>query len=164
MSITPDAVHLARAAVRKAVHCIIDDRLGAEGFTSLPLFPGSSLTRTDPSNPLDGLRAGVWVRDIANAFIHEYATAARAEGRSWAEVADALGLTEPSDCGTSSGEQAFEWATRGSLCYLTWECATCGQRVEDHGPYYADPQDIERGHAVGCAQWRRAIETYRGEA
>ena len=40
---------------------------------------------------------------------------------------------------------------------LRWECASCGARVHDTGPYAAHPDDNETGHAPGCHRYAADI-------
>src|SRR6185312_5323562 len=67
-------------------------------------IPGFSLPHRDVE-PLAGVRAAVLARDVAVRCVREYALAARAEGRSWDEVAVALGV-ERGEGWVSRGERA----------------------------------------------------------
>lgn len=162
MSVVADV----RAAVRNTVRTVLRGWHGPEGLTDRPLWPGAETTAPEPANWIEAVRAARLLVETSNSVMVEFACSARADGHTWDEVAEALGLTE--DDGAAPAVRAFEWAMRcwaaSDASYLAWECATCGKRVQDHGPYYADPQDVERGHALDCARWRRAIEAYRGEA
>jgi hypothetical protein len=58
--------------------------------------------------------------------------------------------------------QSLRLAGRGWRDYptLRWTCATCGQRITDHGPVDPDPGDMERGHASDCERHRAALSAW----
>lgn len=121
-------------------------------------------------DPLTGVRAALLARNVAVAELRRYAEAARGAGRSWDEVAEALGI-EASDDDEPRAEQAYlllmegrplpeDESSRTWLLAARWTCATCGQRVHDSGPFGSHPDDVEDGHAVTCARRAAAIAVF----
>lgn len=122
-------------------------------------------------DPLTGVRAALLARNVAVAELLRYAEAARGTGRSWDEVAEALGI-EASDDGEPRAEQAYllivegrplpedesRWSPQRTA---RWTCATCGQRVRDSGPFASHPDDVEDGHAATCTRRAAALAAYR---
>jgi hypothetical protein len=100
-----------------------------------------------------------------------YAEQARGAGRPWDDVAEALGIGVTED-GEPRDEQGVPPADRGPAAAADepswfhrptarWTCSTCGQRITDHGPFESHPDDVEEGHAEGCARREAEIATYR---
>lgn len=155
------------AQVRQVVR-----RLAVEGFGTEAVevaIPGfDRITRPGLADPLAGVQAGVLVRAVAGREIREAATDARAAGRSWDEIADALGLTDDEDGppGTRA-ERAFEQVAGRSDAFraadVRWTCAWCGQRVTDRGPFESHPHDREDGHAADCARQGAELAAWRVE-
>ena len=91
-----------------------------------------------------------------------YAEQARGAGRSWDDVAEALGI-EATEDGEPRDEQAYllliegrplpadepSWFHRPTA---RWTCTSCGQRITDHGPFESHPDDVEHGHAEICTR------------
>jgi hypothetical protein len=94
--------------------------------------------------------------------------AARAAGRSWDEVGEALGLP---DDGDPIGEVVFALIVEGrepqrprELFWLpstSWRCASCGELVQDRGPFESHPDDNESGHTDDCARHRADVQAWR---
>lgn len=132
------------------------------------------LTRPRLDDPLAGVRAALLVRAVADAQLDRQATDARAAGRSWDEIGEALGLPdEAAGADRPRGEAAFEWLVagrepeppdRGGLFrepVTSWRCGTCGALVSDRGPFEFHPDDQESGHAQGCARHAAEVAVWR---
>ncbi len=126
------------------------------------------------AEPIAGVRAAVLARGVAAAQLRDYAQQARADGHSWDDLAEAMGL-----------EQAGGPATRGERAYLhlfedgplhpdapgrswgrapaRWRCGSCGQHVTDRGPFEAAPYNNETGHAPDCGRHAADVAAYRSE-
>lgn len=154
--------------IRLRVERIVKDELvaerGAAAVVGVPLGPGYS---TLVDRPADQLAAAATARRVAYAAEHlarDYAKRARAEGRSWAQVAQALQFDH--DGHDDPGIAAFHWvAPTPSQPYdqvlLWWECATCGARVTDRGPFSGHPDDVEEGHRESCDRHLDEIKEFR---
>lgn len=161
------ATDRARGDVRALVRRVAETVHGAT--VTHRAVPGYQvLTDTVLDDPLAGVRAADLVQRVAAGQVRDHADAARAAGRTWDEIADALGITDGS-------------AARGELAYLLlvdhqplpvdlpsfhrsstwWRCTTCGQRVTDHGPYDPHPSDREEGHAPDCGRLAADLSAYR---
>ncbi len=157
-----------RVAIRRAAQ----EAYGAE-VVETPVEGFRVLTNTTLSDPLVGVRAAVLARDVALGQMLTYAEEARGAGRSWDEVAEALGI-EAREGGALRGEQAFlllvegrplpseerSWWDRSAA---RWTCTACGQRVTDHGPFESHPDDNEQGHADSCTRRETALSAYNRE-
>ncbi|GAA1858722.1 hypothetical protein GCM10009836_43700 [Pseudonocardia ailaonensis] len=128
------------------------------------------LTRTELDDPVAGIRAAVLARSIAAAEIRCYAEQARAGGRSWDEIGEAIGLEE---AGAERGELAFGLVVENrplpfhppfELISAWWRCGSCGERVRDRGPFEANPANTESGHASSCRRHAAEIAAYRMRA
>lgn len=123
-------------------------------------------------DPTIGVRSALFLRNVAESQIYEYAKAARAAGRSWDEIGEALEL--PDYDFESRGAVAFRWLVEGcepdpepeglpslrTPC-LWWRCGTCDQQVTDRGPFESHPDDNEFGHAAGCARHRADVGAWQ---
>lgn len=140
-------------------------RVAVEAFDAreveVPIPGFTVLTDHALTDPLAGVRAALFLRNVAEGQLYDYARAARAAGRSWDEIGDALDLPEAEY--RSRGEEAFVWLVEGREpepdsppLYRTpsvyWRCSTCGQQVTDRGPFESHPSDNESGHAEGCTR------------
>lgn len=135
-------------------------RLAVEGFgareVAVPIGQ-TSLTRPGVDDAMAGLHAAHLVGRVAKAAIADYAVESRAAGRTWTEIGAALGIGGE-DWPGAVAERAFDQITRDefgdrwSRRSVRWTCASCGQRVTDTGPFPSHPDDIESGHAEGCAR------------
>lgn len=130
------------------------------------------LTESRLDDPLAAVRAADLLARVAEAQRTDHARAARASGRSWDEIGEALDL--PVDGDRPRDEAAFEWLIEGRapnatgpdhLSFRTpttwWRCSACGQQVSDRGPYESHPDDNEHGHADGCPRRVAAIGAWR---
>lgn len=128
-----------------------------------------ALTRTGLDDPLAGIRAAVLARNAALAEIRAYAEQARGGGRTWEEVAEALGLDEagfdapPAQLAFGLVAENRPLPFRESFERLDawWSCGSCGERVRDHGPFEANPADNETGHAPTCRRHAADIAAAR---
>jgi hypothetical protein len=157
-------------AVREQIRRIARDVHGAL-FVETSIEGCQVLTCAGLDDPLSGVRAAVLVGEVAAGQIAEYATAARAAGRSWDEVAAVLGVQEGPY--NSRAEVVFGgliehrplpveerngWGERSTA---RWTCGTCGGRVTDSGPFEGHPADNESGHADTCARMGAEVAAYR---
>ena len=122
--------------------------------------------------PLDGIRAALFVRDVAARHVRTYAEQARADGVGWAQIGTALGLADKAErTGTPVGEAAWSYVIEGlrpgqvpddpwRQHSARWTCGSCGQRVTDRGPFSPHPDDCEQGHARDCARYRAALAAF----
>lgn len=166
----------ARAARRAAAR-----RLGNLVFeVAVELFEGrvveepiegyQLLTRRRLADPLAGVRAAHLLQNVAGRELAEHVDAARAAGRSWEQIGEALNL--PVGEGEEPrGEAAFALIVEGRRPERTqglyrepctsWRCSSCGELVRDRGPFESHPADNEPGHAESCARYRADIAAWR---
>lgn len=134
------------------------------------------LARSRLDDPLAGIRAALLVRAVGAAQLYQHATDARAAGRSWEEIGEALELPcVAAGASRPSGEAAFEWLIEGhepeppdsSGVRLfrepaaSWRCGKCGALVTDRGPFESHPDDNESGHAETCTRHAHEIAGWR---
>jgi len=164
MSVFEEATPRERLAyrVRGQIRRLAIDGFGARETTA-PIGD-SGLTHPILDDPMAGLQAAVLTRNVAAATIHDGAVDARAAGRTWGEIAEAVGI-EDDDRFAPPGERAFEEIVGRpdlfALASLRWTCTTCGRRVSDSGPYESHPDDNEHGHAETCDRHERAVSAWR---
>ncbi|MDN5916086.1 MAG: hypothetical protein L0I76_13450 [Pseudonocardia sp.] len=140
--------------------------------SEVPIEGFRLLTESRLDDPLAGVRAADLLARVADAQRTDHARAARAAGRSWDEIGEALEL--PLDGDRPRGEAAFEWLIEGRAPESTgpadglfrtpttwWRCSACGQQVSDRGPYESHPDDNEHGHTEGCPRRAAAIGAWR---
>jgi hypothetical protein len=126
------------------------------------------LTRRRLVDPLPGVRAAAVLRDAARRVLVDAVEAARAAGRSWDEIGTALSMP---DDGDPIGEVAFALIVEGRepqrprelfrLPSTSWRCASCGEPVQDRGPFESHPDDNESGHTDDCARHRADMEAWK---
>ena len=166
------AARLVRMAIRRAAveefgrRESFEDGEGGENL-------GPALDVADV--PLAGVRAALVAHRVAFGQMRDFAERARGAGRSWADVADALGLATGDEEPRLPGEVAFEWLIEGRdpdgerdrswarRPTAWWTCSACGGRVTDRGPFEPHPDDNETGHTPDCARHRAAVDAYRRE-
>lgn len=156
-----------RTAIRRLAH-----ELFGSALVEIPIEGMTLVSRPGLDDPLAGVRAAVLARDVAVAEMRAYAQEARAAGRSWDDVAEALGI-EPADDGESRAETAYlllveqrPLPSNNPSRYrpsARWACANCGQWITDRGPFGAHPDDREEGHAPGCPRRAAELADYRFE-
>lgn len=136
----------------------------------VPIWPGARTTKTTVE-PLAGIRAAIFVRDVARNRIHEYVKEARGAGRTWAEIAAVFDLD--AEVTNHPGAAVFEYAAIGEPLprperrypfdprNVHWRCASCGLLITDSGPYNGNPVDDESGHAETCERHAAEIAAWR---
>ncbi len=114
------------------------------------------------AGPMGGLRP-----ETAARICRERAERARADGITWAQIGEALGL-DPGSGGKSGhdlGVAAFEhFAGEPGLrsqASFRFRCASCGEYITDRGPLEGHPEDNEQGHAEGCVRLAADIVAWR---
>jgi hypothetical protein len=144
---------------------------GGVGYGPDPGFAKYGI-RPQPQ-PLAAVRAARTVRQEAAGLLGEHIDRARGAGHTWTDLAGALGLTKDAEReGIPDGEAAFCWATTGRIDgdrgpfwgyepRRSWRCASCEERVTDHGPFNGNPDDDETGHAPGCARHTADLAAWR---
>jgi hypothetical protein len=159
--------HLQRLAERIAV-----EQFGGE-IVEEPIPGFQLLTRRRLVDPLPGVRAARAIASAARGLLGEQASDARAAGRSWDEIGEALGLSagaadEPraeAAFGEIAEGRRAEPAWRSFRTPSTyWRCGSCGELVTDYGlTGSSHPDDQESGHAETCARHRAALATSRAD-
>lgn len=146
---------------------MIMEQSGDSGFTTEPVWEGSTSTRQVPP-PAKMMRLAVMAQTAAHAIVATTAAAMRGQGTPWRDIFPLLDIEDPT--GHSPGEAAFRYvAGPGNPdyphdpIYVNWTCATCKARVSDSGPYNGHPEDNERGHAQGCARHTSEIVAFLQE-
>ncbi|MDQ1675715.1 MAG: hypothetical protein QOC93_859 [Actinomycetota bacterium] len=142
----------------------VTEELGPDGVGYGP-DPGFAKYGNRPQpDPLAAVRVARTIRREAAQLLGEHIDRARGAGHTWTDLAAALGLTKLADeAGIPVDEAAFCWATTGRIDgdrgpfsgyepRRSWRCASCQERVSDHGPFNGNPDDDETGHAPGCAR------------
>jgi hypothetical protein len=121
------------------------------------LWPG-----TRYAGPLAGLRPQAAARVCC-----ERAERARADGITWEQIGEALGLNLGWDgkSGPDLGVAAFEHFTGEPgpwrQASFRFRCASCGGYITDRGPTQDHPEDNEQGHAEGCVRLAADIVAWR---
>jgi hypothetical protein len=127
----------------------------------VPIDGFAAITRRALDNPLAGVRAAVLARNVAARQLRDYAEQARGAGRTWDEVAEALGIAADED-ETPRDERAYLLLVEGRTglgdrasagfhrSSARWTCASCGERITDWGPFGPNPDDMEQGHHQSC--------------
>ncbi len=168
---TPTPQQRAVWSLQAAIQTVARDAYGA-AIVERPI-PGFSISDRNVE-PIAGVRAAVLARDVAGGRLRHYAELARADGTSWDNIADALGIA------TGDGQ----WS-RAELAYLhliegrplqpddelprrpqpvaRWRCASCGEHVVDRGPFEAAPYNNEDGHSPDCARHAAEVAAYWAE-
>lgn len=154
------AVWSLRTEIRRTAR----DVYGA-AVVETPIEGMQVMTRSGLDDPLAGVRAAVLARDVAVGALRTYAEQARGAGRSWDDIAAAVGLEPTQSEGELRDEQAYllliegrplpdstRWPSWYDRATARWTCATCGQPVTDTGPFEGSPLQTEDGHAPDCAR------------
>jgi hypothetical protein len=166
----------ARAQVRIRIANMVDS-LAVDGYEATrhedPVEGFRVITRTRLDPALAGLRAAAAIRAAAYAQIYEHAMNARGDGATWAQIGRALGIDGEEWEGQDPAETIYRylvwdeplpdvspsWGRREGKA--RWTCRSCGQRVSDDGPWEANPENIESGHAEDCERHRAEIAAVR---
>lgn len=156
-----------RDLVKKAIQAAVP----ADQMVERKHRPDSDYTWCEPS-PRAGLDAALQVLAIAQRQAYDSVLGLRAEGVSWDQAADLLGIEWSEDY--VRRERAYElvlgptpkdsspWRDRT----LYWYCAGplgCGEFITDRGPYNGYPSDCEDGHADGCRRHAAEIKAHADE-
>jgi hypothetical protein len=159
------------SAVSRRLQALVEE-LAVERFEGQvvvePIEGYQILTRRRLVDPFPGVRAAAVLRDAARRVLVDSVEAARAAGRSWDEIGEALRL--PGD-GDPVGEVAFALIVEGRepqrprelfrVPSTSWRCASCGELVQDRGPFESHPDDNESGHTDACARHRADVHDWR---
>ncbi|SDH02872.1 hypothetical protein [Pseudonocardia oroxyli] len=166
--LTPGA--RATLAMQDQIRRAACDNHGAS-LVETPVAGFTLLTRTTIDDALAGIRAAVAARNTASAEIRRYAEQARGSGRSWDEIAEALGI-RADDHDELPAILAFCLVVenrplpfRESFHRLDawWRCESCDQQVRDHGPFDGHPAHNESGHAATCRRHAAEVAASRIE-
>ncbi len=160
----PDAYYEARQAI------VNDARAQGKKLITRKAWPGACGDITY-AEPLEGIRIALTRASAARRTVDDYVKIAREEGRTWAQVGQALGLAgTTADRGVPLAEAAFEYVVpvrEDSLRFDTpsfgWHCRSCGEFVSDRGPYESHPEDNEHGHAERCARMAEGVAAHDAE-
>ncbi|MCF7553769.1 hypothetical protein [Pseudonocardia sp. WMMC193] len=158
----------ARERVRQLAERLAVEEFGGEVVVE-PIPGYQVLTRRRLVDPLPGVRAGRALANAARGLLVEQARDARAAGRTWDEIGEALGLTDSDE---PRAEAAFADIVEGRRANAhrrsfrspstSWRCGSCGQLVTDYGPTDSShPDDQESGHADTCARHRAVLAQWR---
>jgi hypothetical protein len=121
------------------------------------------------AEPLAGIQAAQVLTDSAARIRREYTQHARAEGTTWQQIGQPLGLDQGADgkSGYDLGVAAFEHFESGPDIWnqsnFHYHCASCGEWITDRGPYESHPEDNERGHAEDCARFAAELAAWQAE-
>jgi hypothetical protein len=108
----------------------------------VPIDGFAAITRRALDDPLAGVRAAVLARNVAARQLRDYAEQARGAGRTWDEVAEALGIAADED-ETPRDERAYLLLIEGRTglgdrasagfhrSSARWTYASCGERITD---------------------------------
>jgi hypothetical protein len=158
--------------LQTAIERVARDVYGAQ-IVQVPSEGFERATKQKLDDPLAGVQAALLARSVAVAQMQAYAEQARGAGRSWDDVAEALGI-EATEDDEPRDEQAYRLLIEGRPLPVDepswfhrpkawWTCTTCGQQVADHGPFESHPDDVETGHAEACVRRSTALAVYREE-
>ncbi|OJG06123.1 hypothetical protein BG618_02848 [Pseudonocardia autotrophica] len=149
-----------RGAIVDSIQRVAIELFGATIVERRP-FPEASFAIQVVDDPLAGVRAAALALSVGRARLYDFACQARSVGRTWQDIADALGI---SDNHGIPAELAFELVVEGSTAHARaawrptagWTCGDCGWTVADGGPYDAIVANNETGHDESCPRLRRA--------
>jgi hypothetical protein len=133
------------------------------------ISPTIDMTHQTPTDWRDGIQAARFASAYAHQQMLRYATKARGEGVTWADLAESLGIKSEADAyGKSPAEAAFELVSgHDDRSYrsptVSWECISCGARVTDRGPYNGHPDDDENGHTESCRRHRADLAAFKAK-
>ena len=150
-----DHEFLVRTEARNAIARIVKDAGGE--MTDRPVMRSRPDATTREPEPLAGIKAAVALERAARRACLEHIRSAREDGKSWAQIADALGLAADPGTGMTRAARAYEYAAP-SPDWFTWTCG-CGQLVRDYGPELG-PDEGEKGHAEGCGRFASAVAAW----
>lgn len=164
--LSDEAVQQAQPGLDGVINRIVQAH-DPEAFDERPMFPGARTTVLRPK-PLLAIAAARLVATTAEGVTISAVREARGMGVGWQEIGEALGVEAANDYDLRVG--AFEHCCpRDDDTYfrpasIMWTCGGpdgCGARVTDRGPYEADPENNESGHAAGCRRFAMAVQAAR---
>lgn len=139
-----------RERVRQAVLAMVRESGGM--IVHRPVLPGQP-DWPEPE-PLAGIKAARHIGWAAQQAVRRLAAQARSDGRSWAQIGEAMGFRRDPGHGVFPAVEGFRVAASdlGGGLSASWRCPQCGAVVLDYGPEAGGPADSERGHGEGCAR------------
>ncbi|SDH19192.1 hypothetical protein [Pseudonocardia oroxyli] len=160
----------AREQIRRLAERLAVEEFGGEVLDE-PIPGYQVLTRRRLVDPLPGVRAAQALAAAARGLLVEQSRDARAAGRSWDEIGQALGLSD-SEADEPRAEAAFADLVEGRRPNAhwrafrspstSWRCGSCHELVTDYGPRDSPhPDDQESGHADTCTRHRAALAQWR---
>lgn len=155
-----DDTSTARRLIRNAVLTMVRESGGQ--VTRIPRGePGAGWTE-DAAGPLEGIAAARQLEHAAAGHWRNLARDARASGKSWQQIGEALACQGDPEHGITPAREAFrvlapDYGTGRSFGYT---CGTCGHLVIDRGPECGHPEDQERGHAERCARFAATVAAW----
>lgn len=158
--------------VLRLMERLVVDQFGGE-IEEEPIPGYQMLTRRRVADPLIGVRAAKAMASAARGLLVEQARDARAAGRSWDEIGEALGLSDGA-ADEPRAEAAFAEIVEGRRAgpawrslqtpSTYWRCGSCGELVTDYGlTGSSHPDDQESGHAETCARHQAALAAWRAD-
>ncbi|MCE3552408.1 hypothetical protein LWC33_13170 [Pseudonocardia sp. RS11V-5] len=162
----------AREQLHRLAERIAVEQFGGE-IVEEPIPGYQVLTRRRLVDPLSGVRAARALASAARGLLVEQAREARAVGRSWEEIGEALGLSDGA-ADEERAEAAFAEIVEGRRAEsywpsvrspsTSWRCGPCGELVTDYGlSGSSHPDDQESGHADTCTRHRAALAAWRAD-
>lgn len=156
------ATRRSRELIRIAIHTAC--REAGVKITPRPVIASEPSGPSVPEpEPLAALAAARSLERAARDAWRQHAKAAREDGRTWADIGEALGYADDPQPGmTSVAEHAFAALASdlGRGPSFGWTCPACLQTVLDYGPEMGHAEDAERGHAEGCARLAESARAY----
>ncbi|MFJ9365423.1 hypothetical protein ACIRRA_13525 [Nocardia sp. NPDC101769] len=144
-------------AVERAVHEELRAQFGKGAVVMRSIGAGLSSNMPDPVDPVQGIDVAIRTVRQAERLLDRYVRQARALGRSWKQIGEALDLDMIDG---DPAERAFEYVTaepdRFDSRRMTWRCGSCDRLISDYGPY-TGPSDSEEGHTDSCIRHRAEI-------
>lgn len=116
----------------------------------------------EPADPAQAIELARLIEGTARGLWRRYAEQARGAGKTWLELADAVGVDADEDerdhlaFRLITGEPTSSWREP----YASWRCGSCGERIRDVGPYGGHPDDSESGHAEDCMRHKAEVAQY----
>jgi len=122
--------------------------------------------RSAVHDPLAAITAATALGHAATAAIRDHARTAREDGRTWAQIGEAMGFRPDPRAGIDAPYIA--WKAFGAVASdlgsgqnsFAWTCPSCLRLIADYGPEAGSPADAEHGHAEGCARLAETVRAY----
>jgi hypothetical protein len=156
-----DAAYQFKEAIRRVL--LQAARADGTGVHERKLW-GTTMT-VPMAEPLTGIRYAHIAQDVAAGLIKDYVAAARADGLAWLQIGDALGITDGD--GYDRGAETFS-RVAGNLVSgynpsFYWRCQACGNGITDYGPFEANPESTQSGHAEACTRLAADVARHRAD-